>query len=192
MGLLAQLHAPEPKIAGMQQAALVTPALLIGSATENGFCIVDVFEYEEAVGRFSEAIRPIAQVAGIEDSPEVLPRTHVCFGCFVHATSAEGRRRDEAPASGGVNIWAEQKEWRTGATGTRQASPSGSRLGRSARRVLPIPAISRDSRTRAKCNRRRQASSRPQTDLRAPTFCWTGVRLERGQWLSDVQIQGNF
>jgi hypothetical protein len=80
MGLLAQLHAPEPKIAGMQQAALVTPALLIGSATENGFCIVDVFEYEEAVGRFSEAIRPIAQVAGIEDSPEVLPRTHVCSG----------------------------------------------------------------------------------------------------------------
>jgi hypothetical protein len=31
MGLLAQLHAPERKIAGMQQAALVIPALLIGS-----------------------------------------------------------------------------------------------------------------------------------------------------------------
>ncbi len=32
IGLLAQLHAPERKIAGIQQAALVIPALLIGSA----------------------------------------------------------------------------------------------------------------------------------------------------------------
>jgi hypothetical protein len=32
MGLLVQLHAPERKIAGVQQAALVIPALLIGSA----------------------------------------------------------------------------------------------------------------------------------------------------------------
>lgn len=32
MGLLVQLHAPERKIAGIQQAALVIPALLIGSA----------------------------------------------------------------------------------------------------------------------------------------------------------------
>ena len=32
MGLLVQLRAPERKIAGMQQAALVVPALLIGSA----------------------------------------------------------------------------------------------------------------------------------------------------------------
>lgn len=32
MGLLAQLHAPERRIAGIQQAALVIPALLIGSA----------------------------------------------------------------------------------------------------------------------------------------------------------------
>jgi len=32
LGLLAQLRAPERKIAGMQQAALVIPALLIGSA----------------------------------------------------------------------------------------------------------------------------------------------------------------
>lgn len=32
MGLLVQLRAPEEKIAGVQQAALVIPALLIGSA----------------------------------------------------------------------------------------------------------------------------------------------------------------
>lgn len=32
MGLLTQLHAPERRIAGLQQAALVIPALLIGSA----------------------------------------------------------------------------------------------------------------------------------------------------------------
>lgn len=32
MGLLVQFHAPEGKIAGVQQAALVIPALLIGSA----------------------------------------------------------------------------------------------------------------------------------------------------------------
>jgi hypothetical protein len=37
MGLLVQLRAPERKIAGVQQVALVTPALLIGSAFASDF-----------------------------------------------------------------------------------------------------------------------------------------------------------
>jgi len=39
----------------------------------DGFCIVDVFESEEAVGRFNAAIRDIAQEVGIEEPPEFFP-----------------------------------------------------------------------------------------------------------------------
>ena len=41
--------------------------------SESGFCIVDVWESEEAVARFREAIAPIAQSVGIEDPPEFFP-----------------------------------------------------------------------------------------------------------------------
>jgi len=40
---------------------------------ENGFCVVDVFESEEAVRRFRETISPIAEEVGIEDPPEFFP-----------------------------------------------------------------------------------------------------------------------
>ncbi len=49
--------------------------LLVHVAGEgkNGFCVVDVFESEEAVARFREAVEPIAQEVGIEDPPEFFP-----------------------------------------------------------------------------------------------------------------------
>lgn len=37
---------------------------------KDGFCIVDVFESEEAVTQFSAAIREIAQEVGIDEPPE--------------------------------------------------------------------------------------------------------------------------
>jgi hypothetical protein len=40
---------------------------------QNGFCVVDIFESEEAVRRFQEAIGPIAQEIGIEEPPEFFP-----------------------------------------------------------------------------------------------------------------------
>ncbi len=40
---------------------------------KNGFCIVDVFESEEAAERFREVISPIAQDVGIEEPPEFFP-----------------------------------------------------------------------------------------------------------------------
>ena len=40
---------------------------------ENGFCVIDVWESEEAVARFREVIAPIAQEVGIEAPPEVFP-----------------------------------------------------------------------------------------------------------------------
>jgi hypothetical protein len=40
---------------------------------QNGFCIVDVWESEEAVDRFREAISPIVQEVGIDDPPEFFP-----------------------------------------------------------------------------------------------------------------------
>jgi hypothetical protein len=45
----------------------------VAGQRESGFCIVDIFESEEAVARFSEAIGPIAQEVGIEEPPEFFP-----------------------------------------------------------------------------------------------------------------------
>jgi heme-degrading monooxygenase HmoA len=49
--------------------------LLVHAAgqTEEGFCVVDVWESEEAVERFREAIAPIAAEVGIEEPPEFFP-----------------------------------------------------------------------------------------------------------------------
>jgi hypothetical protein len=40
---------------------------------KNGFCIVDVFESEEAVRRFNEAMGSIPREVGIEQPPEFFP-----------------------------------------------------------------------------------------------------------------------
>ena len=40
---------------------------------ENGFYVVDVWDSEEAVDRFREAIGPIAEEVGIEAPPEFFP-----------------------------------------------------------------------------------------------------------------------
>ena len=47
----------------------------------NGFCIVDVWESQEAVDRFREAMGTIPQEVGIEVPPEFFPaRTFVAAG----------------------------------------------------------------------------------------------------------------
>ena len=40
---------------------------------KNGFCVVDVFESEEAVDRFNEAMASIPREVGIEQPPEFFP-----------------------------------------------------------------------------------------------------------------------
>jgi hypothetical protein len=49
--------------------------LLVHAAGEgpNGFCILDVFESEQAVNRFREAIGTIPQEVGIEEPPQFFP-----------------------------------------------------------------------------------------------------------------------
>lgn len=42
---------------------------------ENGFCIVDIWETQEAVDRFREAMSEIVQEVGIEEPPDFFP-TH--------------------------------------------------------------------------------------------------------------------
>lgn len=37
---------------------------------EDGFCVVDVFESQEAVDHFREVVTPIAQEVGIKEPPE--------------------------------------------------------------------------------------------------------------------------
>jgi hypothetical protein len=41
--------------------------------SENGFCVMDVFESEAAVERFREAVTSIAEEVGIEQPPEFFP-----------------------------------------------------------------------------------------------------------------------
>jgi hypothetical protein len=41
--------------------------------SENGFCVMDVFESEAAVHRFREAVSEIAAEVGIEEPPEFFP-----------------------------------------------------------------------------------------------------------------------
>jgi hypothetical protein len=44
---------------------------------KNGFCVVDIFESEEAVERFNEAMSTIPREAGIEEPPDFF-LAHTC------------------------------------------------------------------------------------------------------------------
>ena len=54
--------------------------LIVHAAGEgrDGFWVIDVWESEEAVARFREAVGPIAEEAGIEEPPEFFP-AHTYF-----------------------------------------------------------------------------------------------------------------
>lgn len=62
-------------------ADLLFPGLLFHAAgeTEQGFCIFDVFESEQAVAHFNEAMASIPREVGIEEPPEVFP-AHTVIG----------------------------------------------------------------------------------------------------------------
>jgi hypothetical protein len=45
----------------------------IAGQGENGFRVVDVWESEEAFGRFGETLMPIFQDMGVDGQPEVYP-----------------------------------------------------------------------------------------------------------------------
>jgi hypothetical protein len=45
----------------------------LAGQTKQGFCIVDLFESEEAVARFNEAMGTIPREVGIEEPPEFFP-----------------------------------------------------------------------------------------------------------------------
>ena len=45
----------------------------IAGDTGNGFRVVDVWESEEALGRFAEALKPVMQEIGIEAEPQIYP-----------------------------------------------------------------------------------------------------------------------
>lgn len=45
----------------------------VAAQTDDGFLIVDVFESDEAVSRFNEAMRTIPRQVGIEEPPRFYP-----------------------------------------------------------------------------------------------------------------------
>jgi hypothetical protein len=55
--------------------------------SKDGFCVVDVFDSEEAVERFNDAMRSIPREVGIEEAPDFFP-AHTCIGV---AASEQGR-----------------------------------------------------------------------------------------------------
>jgi hypothetical protein len=65
---------------------------LTGQGT-NGFCVVDVFESEEAVDRFRQTVGSIPAEVGIEEPPDFFP-VHT----FVASGLARGPRADPDPA----------------------------------------------------------------------------------------------
>ena len=52
----------------------------IAGQSRNGFCIVDVFESEEAVDRFNNAMGSIPREVGIEQPPEFFPAHTFIWG----------------------------------------------------------------------------------------------------------------
>jgi hypothetical protein len=44
----------------------------------NGFCVVDVWESDDAFSRFGETLMPILQEIGVEGQPEIYP-SHTFF-----------------------------------------------------------------------------------------------------------------
>jgi hypothetical protein len=62
-------------------ADLPFPGVLFHAAgeTNEGFCVFDVFESEEAVARFNEAMRTIPGEVGIQEPPEFFP-AHTIIG----------------------------------------------------------------------------------------------------------------
>jgi hypothetical protein len=52
----------------------------VAGQSKKGFCIVDVFESEEAVGRFNEAMSSIPREVGIEEPPEFFPAHTAVWG----------------------------------------------------------------------------------------------------------------
>lgn len=65
--------------------------LLVHAAAESddGFLIVDVFESQEALDRFSETIAPITRAAGIEQGGEQYPTHTFVMGQPSRAASAQ-------------------------------------------------------------------------------------------------------
>jgi len=45
----------------------------VAGESENGFCVVDVWESEEAFNRFGEKLMPVLQSVGVEGRPDVYP-----------------------------------------------------------------------------------------------------------------------
>ena len=70
----------------------------VAGERSDGFCIVDVFESEEAIRRFNEAMGSIPREAGIEQPPEFFPVHTFISGDAVAARDLF--RRDEPGSAG--------------------------------------------------------------------------------------------
>ena len=98
----------EEAVGGHRQAPLQSPAdwpvegLLVHAAGQgkDGFRVVDLWESEEAAGRFGAIMVPILQEIGVTDMPEIYP-AHTFVSALVAATSAESVRLSRWPTDRG-------------------------------------------------------------------------------------------
>ena len=71
--VVLRLTKGKPRIESLADLPFEGLLLHVAGQRESGFCIVDVFESEEAVARFREAMGTIPVEVGIEEPPEFFP-----------------------------------------------------------------------------------------------------------------------
>jgi hypothetical protein len=71
--VVARLTGGKPRLESLSDWPV--EGILSHSAAEgpDGFMVVDIWENEEAVGRFGETLGPLLQEAGVHEQPQVFP-----------------------------------------------------------------------------------------------------------------------
>lgn len=77
--VVRRLTGGQSRVESQSDAGIEGLLVHVARQGEDGFWVVDVWESQEAVDRFSELVGPIAQEVGIEEPMATLP-VHVRFG----------------------------------------------------------------------------------------------------------------
>lgn len=71
--VIRRLSGKEPPLASLDDLPFEGILFHAAGETTEGFCVVDIFESEEAIARFREALGTIPAEVGIEVPPEFFP-----------------------------------------------------------------------------------------------------------------------
>ena len=71
--VIRRLTGKEPPLTTLRDLPFTGILFHAAGETENGFCVIDVFESEDGIHRFREALGTIPTEVGIEEPPEFFP-----------------------------------------------------------------------------------------------------------------------